>query len=198
MDQSVLHLASSSPRRRDILNSIGVPHSFAGVDIDETALPDEKARDLVVRLAREKASAVGTHEYPGLPILAADTVVVVDEQIFGKPTSEEHALAMLTALSGRAHSVLTAVALRYAGVCDSRLAETEVRFRDLHPDEARVYWQSGEPVGKAGAYAIQGLGGVFVERISGSYSGVVGLPVFETAALLQAAGIHVMPESKTS
>lgn len=198
MDQPVLHLASSSPRRRDILNSIDIAHSFAGVDIDETALPDENAGDLALRLAREKACAVDPHEYPGLPILAADTVVVVDEQIFGKPTSEEHALAMLAALSGRVHWVLTAVALRRAGDCETRLSETEVRFRDINPDEARAYWQSGEPVGKAGAYAIQGYGGVFVEKVIGSYSGVVGLPVFETAELLKSAGIHVLPELKTS
>jgi len=198
MDQSVLHLASSSPRRRDILNSLDILHSYAGVDIDETAMPGEKARDLVLRLAHEKACAVGPHEYPGLPILAADTVVVVNERIFGKPTSEDHALAMLAALSGRAHWVLTAVALSCAGEFESRLSETEVRFRDIYPDEARAYWQSGEPVGKAGAYAIQGYGGIFVERLNGSYSGVVGLPVFETAALLKSAGIHVLPELKTS
>ncbi|MGI9205253.1 MAG: Maf family protein [Woeseiaceae bacterium] len=198
MDQFVLHLASASPRRREILNSLDVRHSFAGVNIDETARSGEKARDLVSRLAHEKACAVGKNEYLGLPILAADTVVVVDEQIFGKPASKEHGLAMLAALSGRAHRVLTAVTLRYAGEYDARLSETEVRFRELHPDEAHAYWQSGEPNGKAGAYAIQGLGGVFVESINGSYSGVVGLPVFETAALLRPAGIHVLPEPLTS
>lgn len=198
MDQPVLHLASSSPRRRDILNSIDIAHSFAGVDIDETAHPGVNARDLALRLAREKACAVDLQEYPGLPILAADTVVVVDEQIFGKPTSEDHALAMLAALSGRVHRVLTAVALRRAGDCESRLSETEVWFRDIYPDEARAYWQSGEPIGKAGAYAIQGYGGVFVEKVTGSYSGVVGLPIFETAELLKSAGIHVLPELKTS
>lgn len=198
MDQFVLHLASSSPRRRDILNSLDIRHSYAGVDIDETAQSGENAEKLVARLAREKAAAVDSHAHPGLPILAADTVVVVDQQIFGKPASKEHALAMLAALSGRPHRVLTAVTLRHAGEYYARLSETEVRFREMHPDEAHAYWQSGEPDGKAGAYAIQGLGGVFVERISGSYSGVVGLPVFETAALLQSAGIHVLPEPLTS
>lgn len=198
MDQFVLHLASSSPRRRDILNALEIRHSHAGVDIDESAQPGEKAATLVARLAREKAAAVDSREHRGLPILAADTVVVVDEQVFGKPTSKEHALAMLAALSGRPHRVLTAVTLRHAGEYDAKLSETEVRFRDVHPDEARAYWQSGEPDGKAGAYAIQGLGGVFVESIRGSYSGVAGLPVFETAALLQSAGIYVMPELLTS
>lgn len=198
MDQYVLHLASSSPRRRDILKTLGIRHSFAGVDIDESARPGEKAADLVTRLARAKAGAVDADEHAGLPILAADTVVVVDEQIFGKPASKKHALEMLAALSGRSHRVLTAVTLRHAGEYDARLAATEVRFRDLHPDEAHAYWQSREPRGKAGAYAIQGVGGVFVESISGSYSGVVGLPVFETAALLKLAGIHVLPELLTT
>ncbi len=198
MDQFVLHLASASPRRRDILNSLEIRHSYAGVDMDEAAQPGEKAEDLVVRLARAKAAAVDVREHPGLPILAADTVVVVNQQVFGKPASKEHALAMLAALSGRSHRVLTAVTLRHAGEYYARLSETEVRFREMHPDEAHAYWQSGEPDGKAGAYAIQGLGGVFVERISGSYSGVVGLPVFETAALMQLAGIHILPKAVTS
>ena len=198
MDQFVLHLASASPRRRDILNSLEIRHSYAGVDMDEAAQPGEKAEELVVRLARAKAAAVDVREHPGLPILAADTVVVVNQQIFGKPASKEHALAMLAALSGRSHRVLTAVTLRNAGEYYARLSETEVRFSEMNPDEAHAYWQSGEPDGKAGAYAIQGLGGVFVERISGSYSGVVGLPVFETAALMQLAGIHILPKAVTS
>lgn len=193
MEQAVLHLASSSPRRRDILRSLGIAHSFAGVDIDETASLGEGARELVARLALSKAEAAADR-YADVPILAADTVVVVGERIFGKPTSEDDARLMLTALSGATHHVQTAVALRHEDYCQAVVCVTEVRFRDIHPDEIRSYWQSGEPAGKAGAYAIQGCGGIFVEQVRGSYSGVVGLPVFETANLLQRIGIRVLPD----
>ena len=121
---------------------------------------------------------------------------VVDARYAKFRTNEAEAIAMLDALSGRAHEVLTGVAVRSAAGCRTALSSTTVRFRDIRPDEARRYWQSGEPVGKAGAYAIQGLGGVFVEAIAGSYSGVVGLPVFETARLLRDAGIGILPSLK--
>ncbi len=184
-----LHLASSSARRRDILTTLGIRFSFAGVDIDETPGPGEAARELVLRLAGGKAQAC---KNKSLPILGADTVVVLGERIFGKPTSQDDALAMLAALSGRTHHVLTAVAIRSGNELDTEMSLTEVRFRDIHRNEAQSYWQSGEPQGKAGSYAIQGLGGIFVQSIKGSYSGVVGLPVYETQALLGRAGINVL------
>lgn len=189
MDRPVLHLASSSPRRREILAALRVPISFAGVDIDESRLPNEAVADMVMRLACEKARAA---DAGALPVLGADTIVVLGDRVFGKPGSEQDALEMLHLLSGRAHRVLTAVALISNGRLETALTDTEIRFRDIHPDEARAYWQSGEPDGKAGSYAIQGLGGVFVQSLLGSYSGVVGLPVYETAELLGKAGIAVL------
>jgi septum formation protein len=158
-----IHLASSSPRRREILAAMGIRFTAAGVDIDET-------------------------RYDG-----ADTAVALDDHVLGKPGSEGEAVEMLTSLSGRAHKVLTGVALDYAGEIMSITSVTEVRFREIRHDEAFAYWQSGEPRDKAGAYAVQGIGGIFVEYISGSYSGVVGLPVFETAELLSKAGLVVLP-----
>jgi septum formation protein len=166
---------------------MGLSYTHAGVDIDETRRPGESPEVMVERLAREKAEAVASD----LPVLGADTVVVLGDTVFGKPASLEDALAMLDALSGKTHRVMTAVALRFDGNTKVDMSNTEVRFRDIDPDEARAYWQSGEPAGKAGAYAVQGIGGVFVESIKGSYSGVVGLPVFETARLLESAGIKI-------
>lgn len=189
MDQPVLHLASSSPRRREILAALRIPISFAGVDIDESRLPGEAVVDMVMRLACEKAQAA---DAGALPVLGADTIVVLGDRVFGKPGSEQDALEMLHLLSGRAHRVLTAVALISNGRLETALTDTEIRFRDIDPDEALAYWQSGEPEGKAGSYAIQGLGGVFVQSLVGSYSGVVGLPVYETTELLSKAGIPVL------
>ena len=189
-----IHLASASPRRREILSSLGIAHTFAGVDIDETAEKNEVAGKLVLRLAREKALAAEQRDFDDLAVLAADTVVVVDTQIFGKPTGEDNAIAMLMTLSGRTHQVTTAVAVRWGERLETAVSTTAVNFRDIHPDQAVAYWQSGEPVDKAGGYAIQGLGGMFVAGIEGSYSGVVGLPVFETVKLLEVAGIQALPE----
>ena len=146
-----------------------------------------------MRLAREKALAVDRRLYDGLPVLAADTVVVLGDRVFGKPCGRDDALLMLATLSGKVHRVLTAVALGSEGQLLTAMSESEVRFRDIDPDEAEAYWQSGEPEGKAGAYAIQGLGGIFVASLNGSFSGVVGLPVFETAGLLRQAGIPILP-----
>ncbi len=183
-----LLLASASPRRREILACLGLEFEARGFDLDETPLPDETAADMVLRLARDKAEA-------GAPeaevVLAADTSVVLDGEIFGKPRDGEDAVAMLGRLSGREHEVLTGVAVAWSGRIETALSRTRVRFRDIGRDEALQYWQSGEPADKAGAYGIQGLGGVFVSNIEGSYSGVVGLPVFETARLLSRAGIPV-------
>jgi septum formation protein len=189
MAQPELHLASSSARRCEILTALGLCFSHAGVDIDESRAPGESVADMVLRLAREKAQAA---DAVNLPILGADTIVTLDDRIFGKPASRDDGLAMLQALSGRSHHVLTGVACVSGGVLATTLSTTQVRFRDINPDEALAYWQSGEPEGKAGSYAIQGLGGVFVESLHGSYSGVVGLPVYETAALLRNAGIAVL------
>lgn len=184
-----LHLASSSPRRREILSALGLNFSHGGVDIDESRRAGEGLAAMALRLAEEKARAAGVDD---LPVLAADTIVVLDDHVFGKPVSRENALSMLAALSGKAHRVITGVALWSRGSLTTAASDTEVRFRDIGPDEALAYWQSGEPRDKAGAYGIQGLGGIFVETIKGSYSGVVGLPVFETAALLRDAGIDLL------
>ncbi len=187
----VLRLASASPRRRQLLELIGVPHVVTPADIDETPKSAERADHYVVRLAREKAGAVW-QKHRDLPVLGSDTTVVIGEDILGKPESEADAVAMLGRLSGRTHVVYTGIALRtregreYMGI-----STTSVQFAHLTAEQIRAYWASGEPQGKAGAYAIQGLGAVFVSNISGSYTGVMGLPLYETAEMLRAAGIAV-------
>ena len=185
-----LHLASSSPRRRQILEALGLEFTAAGADVDETPVAGEPAEAMVLRLAEAKARAGGKDA--ATVVIGADTAVVLDGAMFGKPRNRADALAMLAALSGRRHRVLTGVAVKSPQGITSVLSTSEVEFREIDPDEAQAYWQSGEPADKAGAYAVQGLGGVFVSSIAGSYSGVVGLPVFETTALLQRAGIDVM------
>lgn len=183
-----LLLASSSPRRRELLAALGLEFEVRGFDVDETPFAEEAAADMVLRLATAKARAGAA---PGRVVLAADTAVVLDSEIFGKPVDCDDALGMLERLSGREHDVLTGVAVYANGDIDTGLSRTRVRFRDIGRDEALQYWHSGEPADKAGAYGIQGLGGVFVSNIEGSYTGVVGLPVFETARLLTRAGITV-------
>jgi len=185
----VVCLASASPRRRELLAQIGVRHLLAVPDVDEAALPGEAAADYVVRIARTKAETVAARSAAGLPVLAADTIVVLDGTICGKPRDAGQGIALLRALSGRTHTVLTAVALAAGGALQHRLSASEVRFRRLSEAECFAYWESGEPRDKAGGYAVQGLAAVFVEHLSGSYSGVVGLPLFETAQLLEAAGV---------
>jgi septum formation protein len=184
----VLCLASASPRRRELLAQIGVPHVVAVPRVDEAALPGEGAADYVVRMARSKARGSPA---PGaaLPVLAADTIVVIDGRICGKPANAQQGIAMLLQLSGRSHQVLTAVALAHAAGVAHRLSSSEVRFRALSRAECLAYWNTGEPRDKAGGYAVQGRGAVFIEHLSGSYSGVMGLPLFETAQLLEAAGV---------
>ncbi len=187
------YLASASPRRKQLLEQLGLRFEVVAVDVDETPKSGEAPADYVGRIARLKAeTAAGLIARPGLPILAGDTAVVVDGAILGKPRDREGALAMLARLSGRGHQVLSAVALWQTGSLDMALSESRVRFRTLSSQEAEAYWQSGEPRDKAGAYGIQGLGGMFVERLEGSYSGVMGLPLFETAALLQKAGVRLL------
>jgi len=190
MSAPILHLASSSPRRQEILAALGLTFTVGGVDVDEQRLAGESAEAMVLRLAEAKARAV-VLDGPQL-VLGADTLVVLGEEVFGKPQGREEALEMLGRLSGNTHRVLTGVALNSEKGLQTALSATKVRFREIRPDEALAYWQSGEPCDKAGAYAIQGRGGVFVEAISGSYSGVVGLPVFETVQLLHSAGYRVL------
>jgi septum formation protein len=185
-----IHLASQSPRRLEILAAIGLEPSHGGVDIDESRLPGETPQAMVLRLAESKAMAANLSANE--VIIGADTAVVLDEKVFGKPSGQSDCIDMLMCLSGRTHEVLTGVAVRTASGVRAAISTSQVSFRAISPDEALAYWQSGEPRDKAGAYAIQGKGGVFVEAMTGSYSGVVGLPVFETARLLRDAGIRIM------
>ena len=184
----VLCLASASPRRRALLAQIGVAHVVRSADLDETPHELESPRDYVARVAAAKARAIWSAD-PALPVLGADTIVVVDGAIFGKPRARVQGLAMLAGLSGREHEVLSAVALADARGVAIAVSASTVRLRALTPEECSAYWDSGEPHDKAGAYAIQGLAAAFIESLHGSYSGVMGLPLFETAALLRAAGL---------
>ena len=184
----LLCLASASPRRQELLRQIGVPHVVALPDVDEAVLPGEAAADYVVRMARSKARAVHAHG-GALPVLAADTIVVVDGRVCGKPADRETGVALLAQLSGRTHTVLSAVALASGDAIAHRLSTSEVRFRCLSRAECVSYWESGEPQDKAGGYAIQGRAAAFIEHLAGSYSGVMGLPLFETAELLAGAGV---------
>ncbi len=181
-------LASASPRRRELLLQLGVPHEVLAVDVDESALAGESAQHLVTRLARTKALAGLRRDGGARAVLGADTVVVVDDLVCGKPVDRADALRMLDLLAGRRHRVMTAVAIAARG--NSQVVEalscTDVTLRAIGSAEAAAYWDSGEPAGKAGGYAIQGRGAQFIEHISGSYSGVMGLPLYETAQLLQA------------
>lgn len=187
---SLLHLASASPRRRELLLQIGVPHVRVDAPIDERVLPGESPFAYVERLARAKAAAgLAVLGRDDACVLGADTAVVLDGRILGKPADRADALAMLAALSGRSHEVLTAVAVAAAGRCRSQVVSSRVHFRPLAAGEGEAYWDSGEPQDKAGGYAIQGLAAVFVDRLEGSYSAVVGLPLAETAALLAEFGI---------
>lgn len=182
-----LILASASPRRTELLTSIGVSFDVQPADIDETPAPDETAYDYVERLAREKAEAVALSN-PHQLVMGSDTSVVLEGEILGKPATQAEARSMLTRLSGNTHQVMTAVALVEKGQCQSVVSVTNVTFRQLEADEIDAYIATGEPMDKAGGYGIQGLGGIFVTDLQGSYSAVVGLPLQETAALLAQAG----------
>lgn len=186
----LIYLASASPRRSTLLGQIGVPHAVRPVDIDEAISPGESPAAYVERLAAQKADALWTRlpDAERLPVLGADTSVAIDEDILGKPRDEQEGCRMLQRLSARTHRVYTAVALRHAGGCDSRVNVSEVAFRALEEAEIRAYWQTGEPADKAGGYAVQGLAALFIERITGSFSGIMGLPLFETGELLRAIG----------
>jgi septum formation protein len=187
----MIYLASQSPRRRELLDQIGVRHRLLNAAVDETPHGDESAEDYVRRMALAKARAGRQQiptEAPEHPVLGADTAVVMDGHILGKPRDREHGISMLAALAGREHRVLTGVALVNGKHEDYRLSDNRVTFRPLSDNEINAYWASGEPVDKAGGYAVQGLGAVFIQHLSGSYSGVMGLPLFETAELLSHAG----------
>lgn len=182
-------LASMSPRRRELLAQIGVSHTVVAAHVDERLLPAESPPDYVARLARLKAATVRERGEP-LPVLAADTTVVLEGSVYGKPADRAEGLAMLAALAGRTHQVLTAVALATSRGVALRTNCSHVSFRDIGRAEMEAYWETGEPRDKAGGYAIQGYGAVFVAALSGSYSGVMGLPLLETAQLLRDAGIR--------
>jgi septum formation protein len=186
-------LASSSPRRRELLDQIKVSYNVYPVNIDETPLPDETPLTYVQRLAAEKSALCLAQLATDTPVLAADTAVILGNTIMGKPENEAQALDMLTQLSGKTHQVYSAISLR-GREHSQAVSITDVTFRRLTQQEILNYMQSGEPADKAGAYAIQGLGGIFVESIRGSFSGVVGLPLFETAQLLAKQGIKLLNE----
>ena len=192
-----IYLASRSPRRRDLLKQIGVPFELLllredlrrGVDVDETPLPDESPGVYVLRIARTKAEMavlqIALRVLPQKPVLAADTTVVFDGQVVGKPDDVEHAARMLRALSGREHQVLTAVAVALREHVETQISVSSVWFRELSDTDIRRYCASGEPLDKAGAYGIQGLASKFVTRVEGCYFNVVGLPVARVDGLLK-------------
>jgi len=183
-------LASASPRRRDLLDQIHVRYSVKPADIDESPKTGETALAYVERIAAEKSAACCDLYGRQLPVLAADTSVVINHLILGKPVDFEAAHWMLTQLSGQTHEVYTSVSLRGREHWQAT-SITQVTFRPLDSQEIEAYWRTGEPLGKAGGYAIQGLGSAFVQSITGSFSGVMGLPLFETAQLLAKQGINL-------
>lgn len=199
-----IYLASRSPRRRELLKQIGVGYEMLllredlarGADVDETPLPDEAPLDYVRRIAQAKAATgwlrVEQRHLPHLPVLAADTAVAAGGRIMGKPTDSQAAAEMLSVLSGREHEVLSAVALAYEGRMEMRLSVSTVVFKALSAEQIRRYVLTGEPLDKAGAYAIQGKAAAFVSSLSGSYSGVMGLPLSETAELLADFGMEIL------
>jgi septum formation protein len=200
MMQASIYLASRSPRRRELLHQVGIRFDVllfrdgarSDVAVDETWLPGETPETYVQRVACAKArfglELLARRKLPLRPVLAADTTLDMDGEVIGKPTSEADAVAILSRLSGRSHAVLTAIAVAGAGRIESRLSKSEVRFRALSADEIKHYVASGEPMDKAGAYGLQGRAAVFIEEIHGSNTGIVGLPLCETALLLRDFG----------
>ncbi len=194
-----VYLASQSPRRRALLEQLQIPHEMLPPDLDEdpealeVRVGAEPPRAYVRRVARLQAHAalarVARHGLPPAPVLVGDTTVALGQTILGKPADDEEARRMLAGLSGRAHRVLSAVVVADGARSEEALSESRVRFRTLSADDVALYMATGEPCGKAGAYAIQGRAAAFVERIAGSYSGIVGLPLFETMQLLQRFGV---------
>ena len=200
----MVYLASKSPRRRDLLRQIGVRFEVLmlrgegarGLDVSETLHPGESAPDYVARVTHEKAAfgmnLVRIRHLAAHPILAADTCVVIDGAILGKPENETAARAMLQRLSGQTHQVLTAIALHHHNTVEQITQVSQVRFARLSPDTINAYCATQEPYDKAGGYGIQGAAALFVEHIEGSYSGIMGLPLFETAQLLRRAGMTLL------
>lgn len=199
MKQPQLVLASASPRRRELLEQIGLRFLVQTADVDETPLLGESAEALVERLAIAKAEAVWNARRRSLslvegniPVLGSDTLGILDDELLVKPTGFGDAQQMLRKMSDQRHEILTAVALTSAAGTQVAVSRSVVKFRAISDAEILAYWNTGEPQDKAGAYAIQGRGAVFIERLEGSYSGVMGLPLFETAQLLAAADITIM------
>lgn len=192
MSNPQLILASASPRRRELLEQIGIRYQVQTADIDERPLPAEDPFALVQRLAKGKAQAIWEASDKSLPVLGADTLGLLDGQLLVKPDDFLSARQMLLSMSGRAHTIYSAVALYHQNTCELAVSESKVWFRMMTEAEIEAYWQQGEPRDKAGAYAIQGMGAIFAERLEGSYSGVMGLPLFETAQLLAKAGINIL------
>jgi septum formation protein len=193
--EPLICLASRSPRRRELLLQIGVPHLLLEIDVDESIRSGERPADYVLRVSRDKAMAglERCYEAECLPVLAADTTVVVDGRMLGKPADRDDGFDMLRMLSGRSHEVYTAVALGHRRL-ETRLSVSRVSFRPVTAREIQAYWESGEPADKAGGYAIQGLAAQFVSELRGSYSGVMGLPLYETAELLRGAGLELLSQ----
>jgi septum formation protein len=187
-----LVLASGSPRRLELLASLGLHCEVSPVDIDETPHPGEGPADYARRIAAEKAAVAVARHSPDKLVIAADTVVALGDELLVKPDDADDAARMLRRLSGRSHEVHTAVAASRHGTTSFRLSSSEVTFRNLLQDEIEAYVATGEPLDKAGAYGIQGLAAIFVTRLCGSYSGVVGLPLCETAELLGSLGLGVL------
>lgn len=186
------YLASTSPRRAELLRQIGVHFETVAIEVDESHLDGESVDVYVKRLAIAKANAGQSHLMADRPVLGADTVVYCDGQIMGKPSDAEHAHAMLMQLSNRSHQVYSAVAVVTYNRTLAAVSSTKVSFRSISSQDATAYWRTGEPKGKAGGYAIQGIGAVFVTGIHGCYSTVVGLPIATTAELLASFKIHVL------
>jgi septum formation protein len=185
-DGPAIYLASASPRRSELLRQIGVTHTVRAVDIDETPLAGEAPAQYALRLARQKAQALWQclPVAERRPVLAADTTVALGAEILGKPVDRADAARILGRLSGVEHQVHTAVALLHQAGAGERLSTSTVSFRPLLPAEIDAYWDTGEPADKAGAYAVQGRAAIFIRHLSGSYSGVMGLPLYETWELL--------------
>ncbi len=188
MSECRVVLASASPRRRELLNLIGIQHEVRPANIDETMRPREAPRRHAERLAREKASAIAVRD-PGLIVIGADTVVVTNRKVLGKPVDTADAARMLGMLSGREHTVITAVAVSRGRKLRSAVEEVRVKFRRLRDDEIEAYIATGEPMDKAGAYGIQGFGATIVERIEGDYFAVMGLPLVRLVGLMRDVGV---------
>ena len=186
MGEPRILLASASPRRAELLRQVGIAHAVRPVDVDESVRACEAPAAYVLRLAEAKAAALWRRLAPEerMPVLAADTTVALEGEIFGKPGSLAEARAMLGRLSGRTHAVHTAIALLHAQGSAARVSSSTVTFRELTPAEIDWYWHTGEPADKAGGYAVQGRAAAFISHIAGSYSGIMGLPLFETWELL--------------